>query len=55
VSDQLSEPTAAGLPIYGANRRVSGVRREEVALLARVSVDYYSHLEAGCSSIASRA
>jgi hypothetical protein len=29
-----------GLPIYGDNRSVPGLRREEVALLAGVSVDY---------------
>lgn len=33
-------PEQAGLPIYGGNRRVAGLRREEVALLAGVSVDY---------------
>ena len=27
-------PEQAGLPVYGANRRVAGLRREEVALLA---------------------
>jgi hypothetical protein len=32
-------PEQAGLPGYGGNRRVSGLRREEVALLAGVSVD----------------
>jgi len=31
----------------GADRRVSGLRREEVALLANVSVDYYIRLEQG--------
>ncbi len=40
-------PDQAGLPIYGANRRVPGLRREEVALLAGVSVDYYTRLERG--------
>jgi len=40
-------PERAGLPIYGANRRVPGLRREEVALLAGVSVDYYTRLERG--------
>ena len=35
-------PAQAGLPAYGGNnRRVKGLRREEVALLAGVSVDYY--------------
>lgn len=33
--------------IVGANRRVPGLRREEVATLASVSVDYYARLERG--------
>src|SRR5277367_4328660 len=40
-------PEQAGLPTYGRNRRVVGLRREEVALLAGVSVDYYTRLERG--------
>jgi transcriptional regulator with XRE-family HTH domain len=40
-------PEAAGLPAFGANRRVAGLRREEVAMLAGVSVDYYIRLERG--------
>jgi transcriptional regulator with XRE-family HTH domain len=40
-------PEQAGLPMYGGHRRVSGLRREEVALLAGVSVDYYTRLERG--------
>ncbi len=32
-------PEQAGLPAYGGNRRVKGLRREEVALLAGVSID----------------
>jgi transcriptional regulator with XRE-family HTH domain len=40
-------PEQAGLPDYGSRRRVSGLRREEVALLAGVSVDYYTRLERG--------
>src|SRR5215211_3025673 len=40
-------PQQAGLPAYGANRRVPGLRREEVALLAGVSVDYYTQMERG--------
>jgi transcriptional regulator with XRE-family HTH domain len=40
-------PEQAGLSWYGENRRVSGLRREEVALLAGVSVDYYTRLERG--------
>src|SRR5688572_23241696 len=40
-------PDQVGLPVYGDNRRVPGLRREEVALLAGVSVDYYTRLERG--------
>ncbi|MFJ2771098.1 helix-turn-helix domain-containing protein [Streptomyces sp. NPDC087300] len=40
-------PERAGLPAYGSNRRVKGLRREEVALLAGVSVDYYVRMERG--------
>lgn len=40
-------PEQAGLPAYGGRRRVLGLRREEVALLAGVSVDYYTRLERG--------
>ena len=40
-------PERAGLPSYGSTRRVSGLRREEVAMLAGVSVDYYTRLERG--------
>jgi transcriptional regulator with XRE-family HTH domain len=40
-------PDRAGLPAYGDNRRVPGLRREEVALLAGVSIDYYTRLERG--------
>jgi transcriptional regulator with XRE-family HTH domain len=40
-------PERAGLATYGSNRRVAGLRREEVALLAGVSVDYYTRLERG--------
>jgi len=40
-------PQQAGLPAYGGNRRVAGLRREEVALLAGVSVEYYARLERG--------
>lgn len=35
------------MPAYGGNRRVAGLRREEVALLAGVSIDYYTRLERG--------
>ena len=40
-------PEMAGLPAYGAKRRVKGLRREEVALLAGVSVEYYVRIERG--------
>lgn len=40
-------PEQAGIATNGAKRRVPGLRREEVAVLARVSVDYYIQLERG--------
>jgi transcriptional regulator with XRE-family HTH domain len=40
-------PQQAGLPAWGGTRRVPGLRREEVALLAGVSIDYYTRLERG--------
>ncbi|WP_435131706.1 helix-turn-helix transcriptional regulator [Actinacidiphila sp. bgisy144] len=41
-------PAQAGLPVHGGGtRRVAGLRREEVALLAGMSVDYYVRLERG--------
>jgi transcriptional regulator with XRE-family HTH domain len=40
-------PGQAGLPAYGGTRRVAGLRREEVALLAGVSIDYYVRMERG--------
>ncbi|CAN5655038.1 helix-turn-helix transcriptional regulator [soil metagenome] len=40
-------PEMAGLPAYGGKRRVKGLRREEVALLAGVSVEYYVRIERG--------
>lgn len=43
-------PDQAGLPAYGGNRRVKGLRREEVAMLAGMSVDYYIRLERGSLS-----
>lgn len=39
-------PGDVGIPSYG-RRRVSGLRREEVAVLAGVSADYYTRLEQG--------
>ncbi|GAB3935809.1 helix-turn-helix transcriptional regulator [Kribbella albertanoniae] len=40
------EPATVGLPV-GGDRRVAGLRREEVAVLAVVSADYYTRLEQG--------
>ncbi|WP_285248402.1 helix-turn-helix transcriptional regulator [Pseudarthrobacter sp. efr-133-R2A-89] len=40
-------PEQAGIEPYGGRRRVPGLRREEVARLAGVSVDYYTRLERG--------
>jgi len=49
-------PAQAGLPAYGGgNRRVKGLRREEVALLAGVSIDYYVRMERGNLTGASEA
>jgi transcriptional regulator with XRE-family HTH domain len=45
-------PEQAGLPSYG-KRRVPGLRREEVASLAGMSVEYYKRLERGNVSGAS--
>ncbi len=62
VSSELSQfltsrrakvtPDQAGLPTYG-QRRVPGLRREEVASLAGVSVEYYKRLERGNATGAS--
>lgn len=43
---ELVTPAQAGIPA-GGNRRVPGLRREEVALLAGISADYYLRLERG--------
>lgn len=40
------EPASAGLPSLG-HRRAAGLRREELALLAGISVDYVTRLEQG--------
>ncbi|MEU5861713.1 helix-turn-helix transcriptional regulator [Nonomuraea sp. NPDC047529] len=40
-------PEELGLPEYGSRRRVPGLRREELAQLAGVSVDHYVRLEQG--------
>ncbi|MFD5774982.1 helix-turn-helix domain-containing protein [Streptomyces sp. PDY-4] len=49
---QLS-PDDVGLPRYGERRRVPGLRREELAMLAGVSAGYYTRLEQGQSLNAS--
>jgi transcriptional regulator with XRE-family HTH domain len=46
-------PEQVGLPLLRGSRRVPGLRREEVAMLAGVSVDYYTRLERGNLSGAS--
>ncbi|GHJ48976.1 transcriptional regulator [Catellatospora sp. TT07R-123] len=40
-------PEQAGVPFFGGRRRVKGLRREEVAMLAGMSTDYYTRLERG--------
>lgn len=40
-------PEQASIPFYGGRRRVKGLRREEVAMLAGMSTDYYTRLERG--------
>lgn len=40
-------PAQAGIRGFGGERRVPGLRREEVAQLAGVSLDYYTRLERG--------
>ncbi|MFG2777626.1 helix-turn-helix domain-containing protein [Streptomyces prunicolor] len=46
-------PEDVGMPTYGERRRVPGLRREELALLAGVSASYYTRLEQGQSLSAS--
>jgi transcriptional regulator with XRE-family HTH domain len=41
-------PIQVGLP-YGNNRRTSGLKREEVAQLANISLSWYTWLEQGRS------
>src|SRR5689334_6817895 len=43
---ELVRPEDVGLPDHG-RRRVPGLRREELAMLAGVSADYYIRLEQG--------
>ena len=57
TSDAISEflttrrakltPSQVGLPDFGGRRRVPGLRREEVALVAGMSAEYYKRLERG--------
>ncbi|WP_347978362.1 helix-turn-helix transcriptional regulator [Microbacterium sp. ProA8] len=57
TSDSISEflttrrakltPSQVGLPDFGGRRRVPGLRREEVALVAGMSAEYYKRLERG--------
>ena len=49
------QPEDVGLQAYGARRRVPGLRREELAQLAGVSVTHYTRLEQGQSTNASDA
>lgn len=46
-------PEQAGIALYGGRRRVKGLRREEVAMLAEMSTDYYTRFERGNLSGAS--
>jgi transcriptional regulator with XRE-family HTH domain len=48
-------PEQAGVPFFGGKRRVKGLRREEVAMLAGMSTDYYTRLERGNLTGVSRA
>lgn len=41
------KPEDVGLPHFGGRRHVKGLRREEVAMLAGVSTEYYARLERG--------
>lgn len=41
------DPGRLGLPDTGSQRRVTGLRREEVAQLASISTDYYTRIEQG--------
>ena len=43
---ELVTPEQAGVPVLGT-RRVAGLRREEVAMLAGISAEYYLRLEQG--------
>ncbi|MFJ9210226.1 helix-turn-helix domain-containing protein [Streptomyces sp. NPDC102264] len=47
VRRELITPAEAGLPTGHGLRRVPGLRREEVAMPAGISVEYYLRLEQG--------
>ncbi|MPY09938.1 helix-turn-helix transcriptional regulator [Arthrobacter bussei] len=47
-------PTDAGMQAFPGPRRVPGLRKEELAVLAGVSADYYSRLEQGRQANVSR-
>ncbi|MEW1861075.1 helix-turn-helix transcriptional regulator [Streptomyces sp. NPDC088194] len=47
------QPEDVGLRTYGERRRVPGLRREELAMLAGISAPYYARLEQGQSHNAS--
>jgi transcriptional regulator with XRE-family HTH domain len=51
---QRLSPEQAGVPFHGGRRRVKGLRREEVAMLAGMSTDYYTRLERGSLTGVSR-
>lgn len=42
-----TRPEAAGIPTWSGERRVPGLRREEIAQLAGISVSYYTRIERG--------
>jgi transcriptional regulator with XRE-family HTH domain len=43
-------PEEVGLPTSGSQRRTPGLRREELAMLARISPDYYTRIERGSAT-----
>ncbi|MBD0691518.1 helix-turn-helix domain-containing protein [Streptomyces sp. CBMA123] len=53
IRRSLLQPADVGLPDFGERRRVPGLRRDELAQLAGVSLSYYTRLEQGVSLNAS--
>src|SRR6266568_4797773 len=47
AADASATASPASLPRYGGRRRVAGLRRDEVAQLAGISIEYYTRLERG--------